>query len=196
VRIKREEITIPNLLTSVRIVVVPFIVIEVLKERMHAAFYIFFIGGITDLLDGFIARRFNMVTKTGAFLDPAADKIFMVPTIIVLSLKGLIPSWACFIFVGKDLFIALSIGILYLIKKNVPINPTFAGKSAMFLEGTYLFFVMIDAFINGSAPVEILKTSFLYISVLSAILAGLSYIPVGMSIIGLSQHSFSNVKKE
>jgi len=179
----RNEITIPNLLTSMRIVVVPFIVIEVLKERMHVAFYIFFIGGITDLLDGFIARRFNMVTKTGAFLDPTADKIFMVPTIVVLSLKGFIPSWACFILVGKDLFIALSIGILYLIKRNVPINPTFAGKSAMFLEGTYLLFVMVDAFVNGSGPTKILKTSFLYISILSAILAVLSYVPIGMSIV-------------
>lgn len=180
---RRYEITIPNLLTSVRIVVVPFVVLEILKERMNIAFYIFLFGGITDLLDGFIARRFNMVTKTGAFLDPAADKIFMVPTIVALSLKGLIPSWAGIIFVGKDVFISLSIGILYLIRRNVPINPTFAGKSAMFLEGAYLVLVMIDAFINGLGPIKFLKFCFLYISLFSAILAVLSYIPAGISII-------------
>ncbi len=180
---KKIEITIPNVLTSLRILLVPFIVHSIMKNRIHLAFYMFLIGGITDLLDGFIARRFKMITKTGAFLDPSADKIFVVPTIIVFSLKGFIPLWAGCIFIGKDAFITISIGVLYLIKKNVPINPTFAGKSAMFLEGVYLLFVMIDAFINGSQPTKILKFFFLYISILSAIIAVLSYIPVGLSII-------------
>lgn len=180
---KKIEITIPNILTSLRILLAPFIVHSIMKDRIHFAFYMFLIGGITDLLDGFIARRFKMVTKTGAFLDTSADKIFVVPTIIVLSLKGFIPIWAGCIFIGKDAFITISVGILYLMKKNVSISPIFAGKSAMFLEGVYLLFVMIDAFINGSRTTEFLKFFFLYISILSTILATLSYIPVGLSII-------------
>lgn len=180
---RRGDFTIPNLLTSMRILVVPFLIYHIAKERINIAFFIFLFGGFTDLLDGYIARRFNMMTKTGAFLDPTADKIFVVTTIIVLSLKGYIPFWACGILVGKDLFISLSIGILYFIRKNVPINPTFFGKSAMFLEGIYLLCVMVDAFTRGSFPSKILKFSFLYLSIFSGILAVLSYIPVGISLL-------------
>lgn len=178
----KEYLNLPNFLTSVRIILVPFIIFSILKERSDLAFLFLFTGCVTDLLDGFIARKLNMTTKFGAFLDPFADKFFIVPIVVVLAFKKLVPLWVTGIFIGKDLFIALSIGIIYLLRRNIPINPTFAGKSAMFLESLYLTSVLLTALAKHPL-LEIIRDFFLWVSVLSVFIAAGSYIPVGLDLL-------------
>ena len=96
---------IPNLLTLVRVAACPMLVLLLYEGRYELALYLFIVAGITDGLDGFIAKRFDCESKFGAVLDPSADKLLIASAYIMLAFLGDIPFWLLILVVFRDLVI-------------------------------------------------------------------------------------------
>jgi cardiolipin synthase len=120
--------TIPNLLTILRVLLTPLLVIFLLQERLSAALVVFIVAGITDGLDGLIARLYLQKTRLGAFLDPLADKLLLASTYVILAVKNLVPSWLTVIVLSRDVLIVLGVFVLFMQDLPFEIKPTIASK--------------------------------------------------------------------
>ena len=129
---------IPNALTIVRFVLIPFIVYFILTGQYIAAFIMLTMSGLTDILDGFIARRFNFITNFGKLIDPLADKATQVSVLASLTFKGIVPLWILLIVFLKE-FIMVS-GASFLYGKKLVVSSRWYGKLA-----TVLFYIAIVA---------------------------------------------------
>ena len=99
--------TVPNVLSMLRLVLVPFFLGYLIVGDYTAALVILVVSSATDFLDGFIARRFNQVTRLGQLLDPAADRLYLFASILGLAAGGLVPWWLVVVIVGRDVFLAV-----------------------------------------------------------------------------------------
>ena len=120
--------TVPNLITSLRIILTPIFIIYLLDEKYLPALIVFVLAGVSDAIDGFIARVFDQKSLLGAILDPIADKILLVTAFIVLAVKEFIPPWLTVIVISRDFLILLGMLILFLNKDNFAIKPAFISK--------------------------------------------------------------------
>jgi len=98
-------LNLPNLITLTRIAAVPFNVWLIVEGHLVWAFWVFVAAGISDALDGFIAKRFDMETELGKYLDPLADKALLVSVYVTLGVEGYIVNWLVILVVFRDLFI-------------------------------------------------------------------------------------------
>jgi cardiolipin synthase len=96
---------LPNLLSGIRLALTPYVVLALMARDCRRALWIVFFCGMTDGLDGFLARRFHWQSKLGAYLDPVADKLLLVSVYISLALSGLAPVWLVWLVVGRDVLI-------------------------------------------------------------------------------------------
>jgi cardiolipin synthase len=121
--------SIPNILTALRLIMVPFLGYFMYSEEYILALAIFAIGGFTDILDGFIARKCNMITKWGKVFDPLADKLMQVTALTFLVIQGFIPIFILIIVVTKE-FLMLIGGILVYKRGKTVIGANWCGKLA------------------------------------------------------------------
>ncbi|MGH9613817.1 MAG: CDP-alcohol phosphatidyltransferase family protein, partial [Bryobacteraceae bacterium] len=96
---------LPNLITAARLVLAPIVFWLILGHRYHEALALVVLAGITDALDGFAARRFGAVTRSGAYLDPIADKALLCCLYVAFGFSGDVPWWLVAVVFGRDLFI-------------------------------------------------------------------------------------------
>jgi cardiolipin synthase len=128
----RQYLTIPNALTALRGLGVPlFIWLALDKQADGWAVIVLAIGGITDYLDGKLARMWNLTSRFGELADPAIDRIYILATLIVLYLRDALPLWVIVILLGRDLFLAL-VTIALTRKGLPPLQVTYIGKAATF----------------------------------------------------------------
>ena len=127
---------IPNILTIFRFILIPFIVLNLVYDSYIAAFIIFTISGLTDILDGFIARKFNFITNFGKLIDPLADKCTQIITLGTLAIKDIIPMWIIIIVVLKEFIMVAVASFLY--GKELVVSSRWYGKLA-----TVLFYIAI-----------------------------------------------------
>ncbi len=120
--------TIPNILTILRICSFPFLIWLILQERFVGAFILIVAAGLTDLLDGVIARAFNQQSDVGKILDPLADKLLSTTLYTAFSLKGVVPPWLGALVIGRDVIISLGALVLVLLDMKVTISPSTLGK--------------------------------------------------------------------
>ena len=125
---------VPNTLTIFRIFLVPVFIYLILNDRLQAATVVFVAAGVTDAVDGFIARTFNQRTEFGANIDPLADKLLLSGAFIVLTVKGFVPLWLCVPVIIRD-FILLA-GVVWLrgSGRKVVIAPSIFGKLTTVLQ--------------------------------------------------------------
>ncbi|TFK39757.1 CDP-alcohol phosphatidyltransferase-domain-containing protein, partial [Crucibulum laeve] len=121
--IKENIYTIPNLLTVSRILACPVLGWSILENNFQLATGLLVYAGLTDLVDGYLARRYNMTSVLGTILDPAADKTLMTTLTVTLSMQGLIPTPLAIIILGRD--VLLSISAFYFRYKTLPHPKTF-----------------------------------------------------------------------
>ncbi len=145
-------INIPNFLTLFRIVLIPFLINCLIYKYYTLALGIFILAFITDGLDGLIARLANQRTLLGTYLDPLADKLFLVASFITLSITGVVPVWMSVTIVSRDIILVLGTILMDMIEMKVNITPTFAGKVSTVLQFLYLLFVLF--FITGDKNPE------------------------------------------
>jgi len=122
-------LNLPNTLTLVRILTIPFFVEFLAYQLYFEALIIFAIGGLTDFLDGLAARWMNQQTALGAYLDPVADKLLVITSFFMLGTIGGIPAWLAVIVVARDVLIVIGYVIIQiLVGEPVQVKPTRVGK--------------------------------------------------------------------
>lgn len=129
--------TVPNLLSFVRLLLVPWFFILVIFDRDFLALILLAVSSVTDFVDGQIARRFNQVTRLGQLLDPAADRLIILAALIGLSISGVIPGWLAAITIGRDVLLVV-LGITLANHGYGPLPVHHLGKFATFC----LFFAL------------------------------------------------------
>ena len=127
---------IPNALTIIRFLLIPLIIHSVIKGNYLLAFVLFTISGITDIADGFIARKFNLISNFGKLMDPLADKLTQLSMLTILVVKGMIPIWILIIVALKEIVMVCGASFLY--GKDVVVYSRWYGKLA-----TVLFYLAI-----------------------------------------------------
>jgi len=121
-------VSIPNIITLGRIMLVPIIVWAIVSSQMEVAFAVFLIAGISDAVDGFLAKRFNMTSELGALLDPLADKALLVSIYMALGIWGAIPRWIVILVVSRDIMIVTAVIVSWLFDRPVEMKPSMVSK--------------------------------------------------------------------
>jgi cardiolipin synthase len=96
--------------------------------EMQIAFLLFLLAGLSDLIDGYLAKRFNMATELGAYLDPLADKALIVSIYVTLGIAGAIPRWLVILVVSRDIMIVSAVILSWLVNKPVTLRPLMVSK--------------------------------------------------------------------
>ncbi|MDY0040918.1 MAG: CDP-alcohol phosphatidyltransferase family protein [Desulforhabdus sp.] len=172
--------TIPNALTLIRIFLTPVIVWLLLDARLNYALVVFFIAGLTDGLDGLIARVFHQKTKLGAYLDPLADKLLLVSSFILLGHLGLVPIWLSVIIVSRDALILLGLMTLMFHNVAVEIKPSITSKLTTLLQLLTVLVVLSSSY--HSLPRWVYSILFLFAATFS-IASGLQYVLKGLQLL-------------
>ena len=123
-----RSLSIPNLITLARILLVPVMVWAIASDAMQIAFLLFLAAGLSDAIDGFLAKRFGMATELGAYLDPLADKAMIVSIYVALGIAEALPRWLVILVVSRDIMIVSAIILSWLIDKRVKLKPLTVSK--------------------------------------------------------------------
>ena len=126
---ERYVLTIPNLITIARLICVPVLAWLMLEGRFAAAFWLFLIAGLSDALDGVIARWFAQHSDLGAWLDPLADKTLLVTAFAILTIVGMVPVWLFVLVVTRDLFIVSGVALAQWLRQPLTIKPAMVSKA-------------------------------------------------------------------
>lgn len=121
--------TIPNYITIMRLLLVPIVIWAMLDGQELTALLGFVAAGISDGVDGFIARRWNMKSELGAYLDPVADKLLLVSVFVVLAYQGLLPLWLVAMVVFRDALIVSAVMLSAVMDNPVEMRPLFVSKA-------------------------------------------------------------------
>ncbi|MFM8552175.1 MAG: CDP-alcohol phosphatidyltransferase family protein [Nitrospiraceae bacterium] len=164
---------VPNSLTLLRILLIPIFVSLLGDQRFDAALVVLVIAGLTDGLDGTIARVANQQTKVGAYLDPLADKLLLTAGFVTLSLLHLVPAWVTILIVSRDVLLMAATLVGRWTAVHVDISPSVWGKATTLLQLSYLLLVVI--LMSQRMDLQVLAP-FLYLMVGVTLLSGGHYL--------------------
>jgi cardiolipin synthase len=120
--------SVPNLITLVRLLLVPLIVAMITAERWNLVFGLFVVAGLSDALDGWIAKTFDLKTDLGAYLDPLADKALLVSIYVALAIVAAVPPWLTILVVSRDVMIIGAFMVAWLLGKPIAVRPILVSK--------------------------------------------------------------------
>jgi cardiolipin synthase (CMP-forming) len=121
--------SLPNLITIGRILLVPLTVWLIVSGEFLPAFIVFIIAGLSDAVDGFLARRFKLYTELGRYLDPLADKLLLVSIYVTLGFQHHLPPWLVILVVSRDVMIVGAIILSWLMDKPINVRPLMVSKA-------------------------------------------------------------------
>lgn len=152
---KNQFLTIPNILSCLRILLIPFFIAMVLRHKPWWSLFIFILAGFTDILDGLTARIWHQKSKMGSYLDPTGDKLLLTAAFILLSFPSLstpntIPSWLTFFVIGRDVLIVFSAFIINQLTGQTEFTPTITGKASTICQMGVLFLVLFYNYLETS----------------------------------------------
>jgi cardiolipin synthase (CMP-forming) len=116
-------LSIPNLITLARIILVPAVIWAIISREMFVAFALFVAAGLSDAVDGFLAKRFHMASELGAYLDPLADKALIVSIYVALGIARALPISLVILVVSRDIMIIAGFMLSWLVNKPMPVKP-------------------------------------------------------------------------
>ena len=119
---------LPNLITLARILAVPILVWAIASGEMRIAFVLFLAAGISDAVDGYLAKRFGMSSELGRYLDPLADKVLIVSIYVALGITEALPRWLVILVVSRDLMIVGAVILSWLVGKPIEVQPLLVSK--------------------------------------------------------------------
>lgn len=134
---------LPNLLTLLRIAACPVLVLLLSDRTYDVAMMLFLAAGITDGLDGYIAKRYDYTSSLGAILDPIADKLLIACTYIMLAVLGDLPFWLLVVVMFRDLVIVVGYLVLAGMGADIPMKPTYISKFNTFLQISLVVAVLL-----------------------------------------------------
>ncbi|MBN2282929.1 MAG: CDP-alcohol phosphatidyltransferase family protein [Deltaproteobacteria bacterium] len=168
---------IPNILTVIRIILVPVFVIFLIRGSFLSALVVFVVAGITDALDGFLARVLNQQTVLGAYLDPIADKALVATSFVSLSIMGFIPGWLAVIVISRDSIILLGILLFFILSVSFEMKPAFVSKLTTVFQILTVVFVLLFQCFPRYAWDNVLGT-LIWSTAVVTVISGLYYIRV------------------
>ena len=174
------RITIPNLLTVIRILLTPLFVILLIRGYFGLALLVFIAAGVSDGLDGLIARYFNQRTALGAILDPIADKMLLAAAYVSLGVLAVIPGWLTVMVITRDVVILLGVAIFSFMNIDFEVNPTIISKITTVLQVITVCLALLKFDRSGIAELQLL---FYWVTAAFTTLSGLHYIFIGMGIL-------------
>lgn len=189
---------IPNTLTVIRIILLPVFLILLLYDYVLYALITFFFAGLTDILDGYIARHLDQRTELGSYLDPIADKVLVNSSLIVFSISSIndicqiIPLWFVVIVMSRDMIIICGYFVIFLIAGKIKVVPSREGKAASFFNVLLIGLILLFLSFNVSPHVFRYLVYLIYPISLLTVISGLKYIMQGVSIVNAGQNHISD----
>ena len=156
-----------NIITVVRLLFTPIIIWLIFSSYYYLGLIFFVLSGLSDALDGFIAKQFNQRTILGSYLDPVADKTLIVSSILALGYMGAIPSWLIILIVSRDLAILGAVIISWLVERSLKIEPIISSKINTFLQIFYIGLILL----NLSSKEEIIYLNIFILPTFSILIA-------------------------
>lgn len=173
-------LNLPNALTLLRILTIPAFLILLTSRRPGLALAVFVAGGITDALDGAIARLTNTKTELGAILDPLADKLLLLSSFCVLALMELVPNWLTVLVLFRDVFLLVGYFFLFVFTGEwIEVRPSVVGKVTTFFQLASVTIVLISVSWPEAVPAEV-RTGLFVIAGVATVLSGLQYMGRGL----------------
>ncbi len=168
---KKENI--PNILTIIRFILVPFIFISVITNHYLVAILIFTLSAITDILDGYIARKYNYITDIGKLIDPLADKLTQISLLLALTILNILPWWIITIVLIKETSMIIAASVMYK-KDDIVVYSKWYGKVATTLFYLAIIVSLIVNQFNISLPIRI-DLYLYYLAIFSTIFSLIMY---------------------
>jgi len=186
---------IPNFITMIRILLVPLLVIFLIEDKNLYAFLTFVAAGVSDGLDGFLARILKQKTALGAFVDPIADKLLLTASYITMAILKLLPEWLAVLVVSRDFIILLGIGILMVNNRQFSIKPTIDSKMTTFIQLATICYFLAHDYLIRIVGIDF-STSLVYSTAFLTLLSGGHYIVIGFRILGRPDEEVEKASRE
>ncbi len=173
---KAFKMNLPNKLTVGRVIAVPFFIAAYLTGHCYTAFIIFILASLTDLLDGKIARKYNLVTNFGKIMDPLADKVLVYSAFCLFVADGLVPAWMLIVILAREFLVAGMRTVAA--SKGIVIAADMGGKIKTVLQMIAVPLLLFQKAWTGNPDLEIiiiLAKIFLWASIVMTIYSGISY---------------------
>lgn len=170
--------TLPNLITTLRLLLVPAVVVALARGQFGAATALFVVAGLSDGIDGWLARHFGWTSPVGAMLDAAADKLMIVATVVALVMLGRLPLWLTLLLLLRDMLMLVGIGLYHRILGGVEIAPLLLGKLHVLMVFGVLTLTLARA--AGMPGLETLLPWLFILAAVSAVSSFLGYLQQGM----------------
>lgn len=172
-------LTLPNFLTLLRIIAIPLFLILVSNHGYAAALVLFMAAGITDTIDGVIARLTNSKSELGATMDPLADKLLLISSFVMLTWLGVLPTWLLILVLMRDAVILAGYLAIYFVSTPMEIDPTFAGKLNTFFEMFTIGFALLTV-ARPEIPMAQVNQVTWYLTGLTITVSGVQYVYSGL----------------
>ena len=173
-------LNLPNFLTLIRIVTVPVFLVFLSSSLYLEALVVLILAGLTDALDGAVARITGQQTPLGTYLDPVADKLLVMSSFVTLGLIGSLPSWLVVLVLTRDVIIILGYGMIYfLLGERLEVQPSFIGKINTTLQLLTVGFVLLFLYDAALLPARLREFLIIATAVTTAV-SGFQYIYRGL----------------
>ena len=181
-QVSTRILTVPNLLTFVRMGLIPVFATLLVYGREGAALIVFTIAGISDGIDGFIARRLGQESELGTIIDPIADKLLMITAFVMMTIPGVldpgrhlpVPFWVTAAVIGRDILIITVAGAIYIMTGFRDFRPSWLGKASTFVQVIAVIMILVAA-VFPSLQGFYLPTVYTTVA-LFAVVSGIHYI--------------------
>jgi cardiolipin synthase (CMP-forming) len=175
-----DVLNVPNVLTLLRLLAIPVFLILLVDFRYREALGVFVAAGVTDALDGAIARLTHTKTTLGAYLDPAADKLLLMSAFVALAFLQQVPGWLVVIVLSRDVMLVVGYFLLFTMTQHaMEVRPSVAGKLSTFLQLSAVAVVLVSRVYPRAVPPVAQTALFLATGVVTAG-AGLQYMVRGL----------------
>lgn len=165
---------LPNTITLLRILLVPLLVYALLRQQYSLALSVFLVASLSDALDGYLARRMAAQSRLGAILDPIADKLLVVTTVVMLTWQAWIPYWLTLIIVLRDLVIVSGAFAFHRLIGRVDFVPTYLSKINTVVQFMFILLVLLEA--AGWPALATLRQPAVMLVLVTTLSSGLHYV--------------------
>ena len=165
-----------NWLTILRILLIPVFVSLMVYRRVGWALAVFVLAGLTDALDGYVARTHGRKTRLGAFLDPMADKLLLTASFVTLTYRGLLPFWITAVVLSRDLLLMLGAVLVHMSGGQVTPAPTFLGKATTAIQ---MATVLVAILVGYSLMAKSVRVGFVWATAILTVASGAQYLYQG-----------------
>ncbi len=187
---------LPNFITLLRLGAIPVFLILLVDERYTEALIVFSLAGISDSLDGLLARWLDARTTLGAFIDPLADKLLLVSSFVILAFLGDIPRWLAVLVIMRDVIILIGYSVLFFVTGHaIEVRPTLIGKTSTFFQLLTVSMALV-ALHNAAWQIPLLRDTSEILAGATVTISGLQYLSRALRWFNKQEEELSTPRSE